>query len=84
MLPTDFSDVEQIAIYRNASLTALDLGFLGRASGLSIQENAILTNLAAPALQRVADLAVRNNPALSVAPFASVQTFTRDVSGNLD
>jgi hypothetical protein len=84
VLPTDNSDVEQVAIYRNASLTALDLGFLRRANGLSIQDNAILASLAAPALERVADLAVRNNPVLSVAPFASVQTFTRDVSGNLD
>jgi hypothetical protein len=84
VLPTDFSDIEQIAIYRNTSLTALDLGFLRRSDGLSIQDNATLGSVLAPALQRVADLAVKNNPALSVAPFANVQTFTRDVSGNLD
>jgi hypothetical protein len=84
VLPTDFSDIEQIAVYRNASLTTLDMGNLRRSEGIAIQDNAVLGSVAAPALQRVADLAVRNNPALSVAMFASVQTFTRDMSGNLD
>lgn len=84
VLPTTFSDIEQVAIYDNASLALLDLGYLRRSDGLAIQDNAVLDTASAPALERVADLAIRNNPALSVAPFASVQTFTRDVSGNLD
>jgi hypothetical protein len=84
VLPTTFSDIEQVAIYDNASLVVLDLGYLRRSDGLAIQDNAVLDTASAPALERVADLAIRNNPALSVAPFANVLTFTRDVSGNLD
>jgi hypothetical protein len=84
VLPTDFSDIEQVAIRGNASLTSLDLGYMRRSEGLAIQDNAVLGSALAPALERVSDLAILNNPALSVAPFAGVQTFTRDVSGNLD
>lgn len=84
VLPTDYSDIAQVTIYGNASLTSLDLGNLRRSDGLAIQDNALLETALAPWLERVDDLAIRNNPTLSVAPFADVQTFTRDVSGNLD
>jgi hypothetical protein len=83
-LPTDFTDIERIAIYQNPRLTGLDMGFLQRSNSIWIQDNAVLADVAAPTLGRVEELSILNNPALSVAPFANVQTFTRDVSGNLD
>jgi hypothetical protein len=84
VMPTNFSNVAQVAIYRNPSLTSLDMGNLLRSDNLWIEDNAVLDTLAAPSLARVDELSVKNNPALSVAPFANVQTFTRDVTGNLD
>jgi hypothetical protein len=84
IMPTVVGSVEQVAIYQNPSLSSLDMLRLVRSDNIWIQDNAILDSVAAPWLERVADLAIRNNPALSVAPFANVQTFTRDVTGNLD
>jgi hypothetical protein len=76
--------IEQVVIYRNASLTGIDMNFLIRADALYIQENAVLASVAADSLYRVGELSIRNNPALSVAPFAAVQTFAKDVTGNID
>jgi len=84
VLPATFYDIEQVAIYGNASLTSLDMANLQQADTLWIGDNPVLASVDAAALQRVADLAVMNNPALSVAPFADVQTFTRELTGNLD
>jgi hypothetical protein len=83
-LPGYFGDLQQVAIYQNPSLISLDMTYLSRADNIWIQDNTVLASVAAPALERVDDLAIRNNPALSVAPFANVQTFARDVTGNLD
>jgi hypothetical protein len=84
VLPTDFTDIEQVAIYENSSLSTLDMGNLQRSSHVWIQNNAVLGSVAAPFLARVDELSLLNNPALSVAPFANVQTFEREVTGNLD
>jgi hypothetical protein len=83
-LPTDFTDIERIAIYQNPRLTGLDLGLLQRSNSIWIQDNAVLADVAAPALAQVEELSISNNPALSVTPFANVQTFTRTMTGNLD
>jgi hypothetical protein len=83
-LPTDFTDIERIAIYQNPRLTGLDMGSLQRSNSIAIQDNAVLASVAAPALARVEELSISNNPALSVAPFANVQTFARKMTGNLD
>lgn len=82
-MPTSFPDIGQVAIYQNPSLTSLDMGGLQRSNNIWIEDNAVLDALSAT-LQRVGDLSVKNNPALSVAPFANVQTFTREITGNLD
>jgi hypothetical protein len=84
VVPATFTDIEQVAVYGNASLTSLDMVNLAQAKALWIGDNPVLASLNAGALQRVADLAVKNNPTLSVAPFADVQTFTREMTGNLD
>jgi hypothetical protein len=83
-LPTNFTDIERIAIYQNPRLTALDMGSLQRSNALWIQDNAVLADVAAPALGRVEELSIVNNPALSVAAFVNVQTFVRTMTGNLD
>jgi hypothetical protein len=79
-----FGSFEQVAIYRNASVTQLDLGSLARAGTLWIQDNPVLGSVGMPMLDRVDDLTIVNNPALSIAPFAAVHTFTTTASGNLD
>jgi len=76
--------VQSIVIYRNASLTTLDLRNTQRANTLWIQDNAALASANVSGLGQVVTLTIRNNPSLSVAPFAAVQAFTRDVTGNLD
>jgi hypothetical protein len=84
VLPTDFTDIEQVAIYGNAGLTTLEMGHLVRSNNIWIQNNASLQSVAAASLAQVDALSILNNPALSVAPFANVQTFQREVNGNLD
>jgi hypothetical protein len=84
ILPTDFTDIEQVAIYQNASLKTLELGNLIQSNHIWIKDNASLDTVSAPALVRVDELSILNNPALSVTPFANVQTFEREVTGNLD
>lgn len=77
-------NAEAVVIYRNPSLTTLDMTGLFRTDSMWIEENATLASVNASSLDRVSSLTIRNNPALSVAPFAAVQTFTSDVAGNLD
>jgi hypothetical protein len=75
---------ERIVIYRNASLGTLSIPYVQRADTVWIQDNAALSSVDMPLLAQVATLTVRDNPALSVAPFAGVQTFQSEISGNLD
>lgn len=83
-LPFGYRDVQQVAIWGNPNLRQLDLGDLAHASGLLITDNPLLDSATSPSLERVGDLLIVDNPALSLASFANVQTFTREVSGNLD
>lgn len=84
VLPTDFTDIAQIAIYGNSGLNTLAMGNLARSNYIWIQSNASLNTVTAASLTQVNELSIRDNPALSVAPFANVQTFEREVTGNLD
>jgi len=84
MLSAAFTDVQHVAFYDNASLTSIDLANLYQADTLWVRDNPVLASVDAGALRRVVDLGVTNNPALSVSAFANVQTFTRDMAGNLD
>ena len=81
---TDGLDIEEVVIYRNASLASLSLPRLQRSDTLWLQDNAALASVEVPQLNRVSTLTIRNNPALSVAPFAGVQTFQSELTGNLD
>jgi len=82
--PDGFTNVEQISIWGNPSLLDLNLNHLEQADGLQIRDNASLNQLSVPQLRRVGDLEVVNNPALSIADFAGVPTFSRSMSGNAD
>lgn len=84
VLSATFTDIKHVALFENASLSSIDLVNLAQADTLWIRDNAVLASVGLQYLQRVADLGVTNNPALSVAPFAKVQTFTREMGGNLD
>jgi hypothetical protein len=84
ILPTTTSDLALVSIYRNASLASVDMGNLQRAETVWLLNNAVLASVAIPNLQGVDLLQIKDNPALSVAPFAAVRTFTLDVTGNLD
>lgn len=77
-------DFERIVIYRNASLGTLSIPYVQRADTVWIQDNAALSSVDMSLLAQVATLTVRDNPALSVAPFAGIQTFKSEISGNLD
>jgi hypothetical protein len=65
--------IQSVVIYRNASLTTLDLRNLGQANTLWLQDNAALTGADVSSLEQAVNLTIRNNPALTVAPFAAVQ-----------
>lgn len=84
VLPESFRAVQQVAISNNPLLLSIDLNELAKADGLTISENAALARVVANSLDRVGDLDVFNNPALSMRPFAEVQTFTSEMRGNLD
>jgi hypothetical protein len=78
------SSATEVAIYGNASLTAIDLGVLNSLSTLRIVDNPALDSIQLAQPAQVSQLQVRNNPLLSTAPFAGVQTLSRDIAGNLD
>jgi hypothetical protein len=82
--PSGFDNIQQVAIFQNPRLTQLDFGNLERADNLLIATNPELASVSAARLERVGDLDIVDNPALSVAPFADVQAFTREITGNLD
>lgn len=84
ILPTDTYDIEQVAIYQNPALSTIDMGNLRQAESVWIIDNLALANITMAGLQSVEALVIKDNPTLSVAPFADVQTFSRDISGNLD
>jgi hypothetical protein len=83
-LPTDAADLGLVSIYRNQSLANVDMGNLVRADTLWLLANPVLNSITMPDLRGVDSLQIKDNPALSVAPFATLPTFTRDVTGNLD
>jgi hypothetical protein len=84
ILPTGTADIAVVSINRNPSLVSVDMGELERAQTLWLLENPLLSSVAMPNLRSVDLLQIENNPALSVAPFAAVQTFTRQIGNNLD
>jgi hypothetical protein len=76
--------LETLIVSQNDSLEQLDLGGLESANGLNIEANPALDTVVAPRLRTVDGLYVVDNPLLSLAPFAEVQTFVTEVSGNAD
>jgi hypothetical protein len=83
-LPANFSSGSYVGIYDNPSLTRLGLGTVENVDRLAIRNNASLEHIDMPALKRADDLDVRDNPNLSTAIFDAVQTFSRDMAGNLE
>jgi len=81
-LSTDHVSGQNVSVYDNQALTDLDLGGLRSVDTLEIRDNAALRQLAVGELARVDDLTVVDNPQLSTGAFDTVQTFTRDLSGN--
>jgi hypothetical protein len=81
---SDPYDFESIIFSQNAALTTLNVPNVSRADAIWIQDNPVLVNVTVPTLRQVGKLTILDNPALSVAPFAGVQTFDTEVMGNLD
>jgi hypothetical protein len=79
-----FSSAEVLAVYRNDSLTRLDLGSLQKLDRLSINGNAALAEVALGELQTVDSLFVYANPLLSTAGLQTVRTFEREFAENGD
>jgi hypothetical protein len=82
-LPTNHASGQSVSVYDNQALTDLDLGGLRSVDSLEIRDNASLSQLTLNELARADDLTVVNNPQLSTGIFDNVQTFSRDMVGNL-
>jgi hypothetical protein len=82
VLPSGYSDVQQVSIWGNSALIGLAMS-LRYAGGLQIRDNPVLRGFRGD-LERVGDLEVVNNPALPTWIFAAVKTFSTTMSGNLD
>lgn len=77
-------DVAQVAIYDNAALSEVNFGSLSKMSSLQILDNPALSTIQLSQPAHIVELDVKNNPNLSVAPFADVESLSREFSGNLD
>lgn len=84
VLPQKMIVMDQVSVRSNGSLEQIDLGGLESTDVLSIHSNQVLSTVVAPRIRTVDELTVKDNPFLSLAPFAGVQTFVLDTSGNAD
>lgn len=81
-LPLAFEAAQNLSIYENERLAAIDFGSLKNADLLLIDANPALTSIATPQLATVDHLVITNNPRLVPSAFDGVATFSRELSGN--